>query len=180
MDPLSALAIVAAVVQFADVGHRLLKSWLQPQREPEQQGPSVKELRTELGFLTEAIHALSKDPDLQAGRMMPGMVEIVLERCATLMKRLGELEDAQPPKGPSPSGRFDKKSYGKPSNRRDALEDVKVGLDELKTCVISVLGASIWYAPAPILLSHPASLTNTQAGSIQRTARDGSFTSPTN
>jgi len=174
MDPLSALAIVAAVVQFADVGQRLVTSWLT--RQKEQQGPSVGELKAELGFLIEAIRGVYQDADLQMGRMMH---EGVLERCATLMKRLEELEDAQPPKGPSLRDRFDRTTYGKLPERR-ALEDIEAHLYNLKTSVITVLATSIWYMLTryyPPLTS--SSLAHTRTGSIQKTARDGSLTLPT-
>ena len=184
MDPLSALAIVAAVVQFVDVGNRLVTSWLKPQKE--QQGPSVGELKAELASLTEAIGDVQQSANLQTGGRMEETVQTTLYSCAKLMKRLEELEDAQPPTGLGLRGRFDRtqRMYGKLSDARDVLAGIQNDLTNLRACVIGVLGRCIWYAPAnpycPSLTWVPTDpLANAPTGSIQNTARDGSLTLPT-
>jgi len=109
MDPLSALAIVAAVVQFADLGGRLLsKGWKKSLRGQGQEA-LLAEQSKQLSSLMTALHEALDDLDATSASVPRRSLEVICKECDSLAAELQQLlvpGHAVPSRSPPSSSDF--------------------------------------------------------------------------
>jgi len=129
MDPISALAIVALVVQFVDIGGRLITKGRQKQQQARDRDVLLAEHSEKLSSLNKALHEAAQDFRGTANSVSAGRVHDIRDECDRLAEEL-------------------KHVFGQPGSPKqkpgEYLDDLAKRLNSFKQSVMEVALLSIW------------------------------------
>jgi hypothetical protein len=129
MDPMSALAIVALVVQFVDIGARLITKGRQEQKQARDRNALLAEHSGQLSSLNKALHEAAEDLKGTTDSLSTRRLHDICDECDSLAAELVHFF-AQPASSKQKPGKY--------------LDVLLKRLNSFKLSVMEVALLSIW------------------------------------